>query len=176
MPIIRPFLAICAMLMSGLSVAQLPPASDIGPAAFLWPEERPWCPDADNTPPCGSSYGVGKRTEFPLTNGRLALVAQENTHAVQIGISYFDDPQTLDDFEIFYDPSEINLKPGHTCIRAPDAPHGIYIGDHATFFMRYVPNEVPEEAYYACSDVRFVAEADFKADGVDTHCFNVTYR
>lgn len=40
--------------------------SVMGPVAFLWPEDRPWSADADNTAPCGSSSGVGNRTQFPL--------------------------------------------------------------------------------------------------------------
>lgn len=40
--------------------------SVMGPVAFLWPANRPWSAEADNTAPCGSSSGVGNRTQFPL--------------------------------------------------------------------------------------------------------------
>ena len=42
-------------------------ATDMGPAAFLWPPDRAWGAAQDNTPPCGSSAGVTNRTEFPLS-------------------------------------------------------------------------------------------------------------
>lgn len=38
----------------------------MGPAAFLWPADREWSADADNTAPCGSTNGPGVRTAFPL--------------------------------------------------------------------------------------------------------------
>lgn len=41
-------------------------ADNMGPAAFLWPPDREWSADADSTAPCGSTKGVGVRTEFPL--------------------------------------------------------------------------------------------------------------
>lgn len=47
-------------------------ADNMGPAAFLWPPDREWNADADNTAPCGSTAGVGTRTEFPL--GKLNRV------------------------------------------------------------------------------------------------------
>ena len=37
-----------------------------GPVGFLWPEDRAWHADHDNTAPCGSVAGVTVRTEFPL--------------------------------------------------------------------------------------------------------------
>lgn len=39
----------------------------MGPAAFMWPTDRPWSADTDNIAPCGSSSGVGPRTEFPMS-------------------------------------------------------------------------------------------------------------
>lgn len=41
-------------------------ATDMGPAAFMWPPDREWGAAQDNTPPCGSSAGATTRTEFPL--------------------------------------------------------------------------------------------------------------
>lgn len=38
----------------------------MGPSAFMWPYDRTWSGDMDNTAPCGSSAGATKRTEFPL--------------------------------------------------------------------------------------------------------------
>jgi hypothetical protein len=37
----------------------------MGPVQFLWPADRPWSADADNTAPCGSNSGVTNRTQFP---------------------------------------------------------------------------------------------------------------
>ena len=39
----------------------------MGPAAFMWPTDRPWSADTDNIAPCGSSSGAGPRTEFPMS-------------------------------------------------------------------------------------------------------------
>ena len=38
----------------------------MGPAAFMWPSDRLWSADVDNVAPCGSSAGVGNRTNYPL--------------------------------------------------------------------------------------------------------------
>jgi hypothetical protein len=39
---------------------------EMGPAAFMWPEDRVWSGAMDNTAPCGSVATAGNRTEFPL--------------------------------------------------------------------------------------------------------------
>jgi len=39
----------------------------MGPAAFMWPSDRPWSADVDNVVPCGSSAGVGNRTNYPMS-------------------------------------------------------------------------------------------------------------
>ncbi|KZL85370.1 gpi-anchored protein [Colletotrichum incanum] len=89
----------------------------MGPAAFLWPPDREWSADADNTAPCGSTNGPGVRTEFPLgkfniwyhtssdvqidltrrqiVNGKLALVAQDITRSVHLSVSYENGKQDL---------------------------------------------------------------------------------
>lgn len=46
-------------------------AEGMGPAAFMWPADRPWTADADNTPPCGSPEGPGNRTQFPMSEFSL---------------------------------------------------------------------------------------------------------
>lgn len=48
-------------------MTQRPTSSSMGPAAFMWPADRPWAADYDNVPPCDSSAGVGERTPFPLS-------------------------------------------------------------------------------------------------------------
>lgn len=39
----------------------------MGPAAFLWPEDRNWNAAYDNIGPCGSAASIGNRTIFPLS-------------------------------------------------------------------------------------------------------------
>lgn len=59
--------AILAFVASRVSADDAPSTSaNIGPAAFMWPPDRVWSADADNTPPCGSIAGVQNRTAFPL--------------------------------------------------------------------------------------------------------------
>ncbi|OHW97276.1 GPI-anchored protein [Colletotrichum incanum] len=136
----------------------------MGPAAFLWPPDREWSADADNTAPCGSTNGPGVRTEFPLdvqidltrrqiVNGKLALVAQDITRSVHLS--------SVSDFETFLAPSEVgSLDLGHTCVTVPSAPEGTAAGANATYRMLYVSNfeddESKRETFYACADVTFV--------------------
>jgi hypothetical protein len=51
--------------------------SVMGPVQFLWPADRPWSADADNTAPCGSNSGVKNRTKFPLGSFSSLLVDTE---------------------------------------------------------------------------------------------------
>lgn len=39
---------------------------EMGPVAFMWPADRLWNDDDDNTGPCGSSESPSNRTDFPL--------------------------------------------------------------------------------------------------------------
>ncbi|KAF2169143.1 hypothetical protein M409DRAFT_20369 [Zasmidium cellare ATCC 36951] len=168
-------LLIGTVLLQGLVAAHgdSHSSSEMGPAAFMWPEDRPWSADADNTPPCGSSSGVGERTEFPLTNGRLALVTQDDTRAVHVGVSYDNDPQSITDFEIFYGPQAVGgLDIGHTCITAPDPPTNISAGSNATFMFFYLSEDTnSKEAFYACTDITYVETTAF-AERIP--CFNAT--
>ncbi|KAF6834461.1 hypothetical protein CPLU01_04926 [Colletotrichum plurivorum] len=150
-------------------------ADNMGPAAFLWPPDREWSADADNTAPCGSTKGPGVRTEFPLgksnlhlshMNGKLALVTQDLTRAVHLS--------SASDFETFLGPSEVgSLDLGHTCVTVPRAPSGVAAGSNATYRMLYVSNfdqdESKRETFYACTDVTFV---DVFTTSIP--CFNTT--
>lgn len=60
-------LALASFPLLLVRAAETPMATDMGPAAFLWPPDRVWGAAQDNTPPCGSSAGVTNRTEFPLS-------------------------------------------------------------------------------------------------------------
>ncbi|PHH68520.1 hypothetical protein CDD83_6060 [Cordyceps sp. RAO-2017] len=64
------------------------PSRHMGPAGFLWPPGRAWSADADNTAPCGSTAGAGNRTQFPLRNGRVVLVTQDESWDAVLSISY----------------------------------------------------------------------------------------
>lgn len=61
----QPYSTLLALVT--LYASQVRGATDMGPAAFLWPPDRAWGAAQDNTAPCGSSAGVTNRTEFPLS-------------------------------------------------------------------------------------------------------------
>jgi hypothetical protein len=50
-----------------LAVGAMAASDSMGPAGLMWPPDRAWSEQTDNTPPCGSAAGVGDRTEFPLS-------------------------------------------------------------------------------------------------------------
>lgn len=53
----------------------------MGPVAFMWPPDRPWDAQNDNTAPCGSANGPSNRTMFPLSQGSVALsIADDAWH------------------------------------------------------------------------------------------------
>lgn len=56
----------------------------MGPAAFMWPSDRPWSADVDNVAPCGSSAGVGNRTNYPICTFCVQpfLLANTATHVL----------------------------------------------------------------------------------------------
>ncbi|KAL2760965.1 hypothetical protein ACRALDRAFT_1059317 [Sodiomyces alcalophilus JCM 7366] len=169
--------ALLGSLFVSTAVASSETTSDrMGAGAFVWPPDRPWINGHDEIAPCGSTDGVGERTPFPLTNGKLALVTQDATRAVHISVSYKDDPKTMDDFETFFDPHQIGtLDLGHTCISVPDPPSNIKAGMNATFSLLYVANFEENPAFrsthYACADVSFV---EFSAFDDAIPCFNAT--
>ncbi len=74
MAILTTLVAAWALMASGASAAGAPSTSaNIGPAAFMWPPDRVWSADADNTAPCGSISGVQNRTTFPLRQSFYSL-------------------------------------------------------------------------------------------------------
>ncbi|KAM3514382.1 hypothetical protein MY11210_001936 [Beauveria gryllotalpidicola] len=157
------------------SAAKRPITSEtIGPAAFMWPPDRVWSADADNTAPCGSIAGVGNRTDFPLQNGKIALVAQDKSYDLELAISYLPEPKTNSDFhnlismEAFKD-----IKLGHTCVTLPDAAASVKAGTNATLQIKYIADfDKPEnQTFYACSDITYVELSNFKES---IPCFNAT--
>jgi hypothetical protein len=51
--------------------------SSMGPVAFLWPPDRIWDAQHDNTSPCGSQAGPSNRTIYPLSQGAVALTVAD---------------------------------------------------------------------------------------------------
>lgn len=63
--------------------------ASMGPVAFLWPPDRVWDAQHDNTAPCGSSAGPSNRTIYPLSQGAVALsIADDAWHiAFRLAVS-----------------------------------------------------------------------------------------
>ncbi|KAM5349245.1 hypothetical protein ACJ41O_005752 [Fusarium nematophilum] len=147
---------------------------EMGPAAFMWPPDRVWSGDRDNEAPCGSRASPGNRTEFPLTGGAVALVAQDDYYNAKISISYSDDPSENDYFETLIEEKSIaDLNPGHTCVEIDDAPSRISAGDNATLQIIYRADwDAPHnQTFYACADITFVESSAFT---FKIPCFNST--
>lgn len=61
--------------------------TEMGPVAFLWPPDRNWTAQADNIAPCGSPDGPSNRTEFPLSQGAVALTIADEAWNVAIRLA-----------------------------------------------------------------------------------------
>ncbi|KKY17475.1 gpi anchored protein [Phaeomoniella chlamydospora] len=146
----------------------------MGPVAFLWPPDRAWGAAQDNTPPCGSQAGVTNRTEFPLTNGAVSLVIQDESYNVNLAIAYINDPTSNDEFETIVSSSNYpELDPGHECYSVPNPPSSVVSGSNATLQLKYVSDFDTDtnETYYACADITYVPLSEFTEDVL---CFNVS--
>ncbi|KAK1621758.1 hypothetical protein BDP81DRAFT_511294 [Colletotrichum phormii] len=146
-------------------------ADNLGRAAFLWPPDREWSADADNTAPVSAPSSLSVTN---IVNGKLALVTQDVTRSVHLSVSYENNPKSVSDFETFLGPSEVgSLDLGHTCVTVPSAPDGTAAGANATYRMLYVSNfesdESKRETYYGCADVTFV-----EVFAASIPCFNAT--
>ncbi|ODV89893.1 hypothetical protein CANCADRAFT_97124 [Tortispora caseinolytica NRRL Y-17796] len=168
---------IIALALAGAALAQHGSgyAQTMGPVAFLWPPDRPWNEDQDNIAPCGSASGVGNRTAFPIDQGYIALVAQEEGWDIAVRIAYSDDPTNIADF----DPVRGNISEigeGHLCVQMPDQTSSIQVGDPATLQIEYRSLEGSEnETFYACADITFVSLETWIASNDGTNmCFNAT--
>jgi len=62
--------------------------SDMGPVAFMWPEDRAWNAADDNIGPCGSKEFAGKRTDFPLVGGSIALNIADPAEDVVVRMAF----------------------------------------------------------------------------------------
>ncbi|KAJ3950974.1 hypothetical protein N0V92_012633 [Colletotrichum tropicale] len=147
---------------------------DMGPAAFMWPADRVWSGDMDNQAPCGSKSGVENRTEFPLVNGQVALVAQDDYYNTKISISYKNDPTSNSDFETLIENQSVaDLNPGHTCVNIANPPSFVTAGSNATLQIIYKADwDAPHnQTFYACADITYVELANFNTR---IPCFNAT--
>ncbi|KAJ5322833.1 hypothetical protein N7452_011122 [Penicillium brevicompactum] len=146
----------------------------MGPAAFLWPPDRAWGAAQDNTAPCGSSAGVTNRTEFPLTNGEVSLVLQDESYNVNLAISYNNDPTSNRDFTTLVSSSNFpDLDPGHECYAVPNPASNITSGSNATLQLSYLSTFDTDQnsTFYACADITYVPLASFTTNVL---CFNVS--
>ncbi|KAH6893150.1 hypothetical protein B0T10DRAFT_266864 [Thelonectria olida] len=165
---------------------------EMGPAAFMWPADRVWSASMDNTAPCGSVASPGNRSEFPMTNAKIALVAQDDSYDIELSISYLTsmcpplvsslviskltglDPKSNSDFSTLIDGDEFkDIDPGHTCVNVPDAISSVKSGDKATLQIKYIadfdsPNN---QTFYACADITYVELSEFDES---IPCFNST--
>ncbi|POR33767.1 Uncharacterized protein TPAR_06041 [Tolypocladium paradoxum] len=160
--------------LAAVSTAAKTSAEDMGPAAFMWPPDRVWSAAMDNTPPCGSVAGASNRTAFPLKNGRIALIAQDESWDAEISISYLPEPKTNSDFSTLVDAMAMReVDRGHTCVNIGDAPSSVRNGTNATLQIKYIAEfDKPEnETFYACADITYVELSDFKER---IPCFNAT--
>ncbi|KAJ5784019.1 uncharacterized protein N7518_009696 [Penicillium psychrosexuale] len=170
----KSYFALLALSAVGLCAHGDEASKEMGPAAFLWPPDRLWGAAYDNNAPCGSSTGPVNRTNFPLINGKLALVLQDESWKMQVAISHKSNPTTNDDFEPFINGSTLSeIEPGHECYSVPNPSIDIEEGTNATFQIKYTSDFDTDknETYYACADVTYVAASKFT---YQVPCFNVT--
>ncbi|KAK9379730.1 uncharacterized protein V2V93DRAFT_373426 [Kockiozyma suomiensis] len=148
-------------------------AQEMGPMAFLWPPDRDWSDDSDNTAPCGSVIGVRNRTEFPLEDGSVALVMQDSAWNIEVAIYYgSEDPVSISQFTDLL-PEVASLEAGHQCYSIEDQPSNVTAGSNATLEIRYTAvDDSVNATQYACADITFVT---VKAFNYTIPCFNVSY-
>ncbi|KAJ5375693.1 hypothetical protein N7517_007699 [Penicillium concentricum] len=170
----KTYIALLALSAIGACAHGEEASTEMGPAAFLWPPDRLWGAAYDNNAPCGSSTGAVNRTNFPLINGKLALVIQDESWNVQVAISHKSNPTTNADFEAFVDGSSLaDVDPGHECYSVPNPSVDVEEGMNATFQIKYTSDFDTDknETYYACADVTYIAASKFT---YQVPCFNVT--
>ncbi|KAI2629630.1 hypothetical protein GGR54DRAFT_585876 [Hypoxylon sp. NC1633] len=146
----------------------------MGPVAFLWPDSRPWSASADNSGPCGSPSGVVNRTDFPLSQGTVALSIADEAWNVNFSIAYDNAPTIQSQFsqQVVSEVSEIG--PGHQCYKVSEPPSTVAAGTNATIQLEYwsnIDNELGgrNQTFYACADITLV-----KSFSLNPPCFNVT--
>ena len=73
--------------------------SSMGPVAFLWPPDRIWDAEHDNTAPCGSPLGPSNRTEYPLSQGAVALTIADDAWHVAFRLAVSNSKHTFTDLK-----------------------------------------------------------------------------
>ena len=175
------FLKLSLFATSGLAVALehgSEYANSMGEIAMLYPSDREWSEEAETTAPCGSYSDIQNRTDFPLDNGFVALVAKsQKAWSVSLKISYKKDPTENSDFDEWANGNVTNeISIGHTCFYMPDQPSSVNSGDVATIQLEYMALEDnnDNETHYACADIKFVEDSVFKVTEEALSCFNAT--
>lgn len=149
----------------------------MGPVAFMWPPDRAWSEDYETTAPCGTAAGpLTNRSMFPLDNGHIALVSQDEAWAVQVRISFRSNPTSQNDFQAWFTSNITNeLDEAHMCYQTPSVPSSIEEGDFGTIQLEYNAIDGLENiSHFACADVYFVEKVNFKNNGYSSLCFNTT--
>ncbi|KAI0906971.1 hypothetical protein F4823DRAFT_604915 [Ustulina deusta] len=146
-----------------------------GPVAFLWPEDRPWSAGTDNIGPCGSPDGVINRTNFPLSQGSVAITIADEAWNVAFSVAYADNPTIQSQF-IQQVANVASVESGHQCYKIDDIPDTVVAGSNATIQLEYwshIDNELggSNQSFFACADITFVEPADFS---IQVPCFNIT--
>ncbi|ODV84522.1 hypothetical protein CANARDRAFT_8507 [[Candida] arabinofermentans NRRL YB-2248] len=152
-------------------------ANTMGEIAILYPSDREWSENSETVAPCGSYSSIGNRSEFPLDDGFVALVAKSNkAWSISLKISYDENPTKNSDFDEWASGNVSNsIDIGHTCFYMPDQPSSINAGDYATIQLEYMALEDDSnETHYACADIVFVEESVFKVSEYALSCFNAT--
>ncbi|TGZ78028.1 hypothetical protein EX30DRAFT_398112 [Ascodesmis nigricans] len=143
-----------------------------GPVSFLWPHDRAWKDEDDNTGPCGSRQLANEnRTDFPLMNGAVALTILDDAADVFLRISYKENPIAQSDFVSLSADIE-SLDAGHQCYNHFTIPRDVEAGDVATLQLEYrAEDDGKIVSHYACADITFVPNSQFTKS---IPCFNVT--
>ncbi|KAK8007434.1 diphenol oxidase [Apiospora arundinis] len=150
--------------------------TEMGPVAFLWPNDRPWSAASDNISPCGSAAGVTNRTTFPLSQGEVALSIADEAYQVAFKIAYDNEPRAQSDFGQQVVSNVTQIEPGHQCYKIAPIPESVKAGSNATIQLEYWASDPKEQggakqSFFACADVTFVEAKDFT---LSVPCFNVT--
>jgi hypothetical protein len=150
-----------------------------GPIQFLWPSDRKWTAQADNTGPCGSPDGPTNRTEFPISQGQVAFSIADEAWRVAVRVAIGDgesiqaamvpfamltstngklDPQTQDEFrdQVVNNVSEVD--PGHQCYKIDPLDDDVQPGTNATIQLEYWStfeneNNGNNQSFFACADI-----------------------
>ncbi|KAF2630897.1 hypothetical protein BU25DRAFT_387168 [Macroventuria anomochaeta] len=168
-------LAALAVLSSAQTHGEVEEGSSMGPVAFLWPPDRVWDAQHDNTTPCGSSAGPSNRTIYPLSQGAVALSIADEAWHIAIRLAVSDNPVTQADFDDQVVNNVTEVDPGHQCYSI-DRLEDIPAGTNATIQLEYWSelegeNNGNNQSFFACADITFVETINFS---IKVPCFNVT--